>query len=176
MKSTNIFGKDSNLFDSLVSVDRVSKVTKGGLRFAYRVLVLVGNGKGYVSHGMATHVEVSEAKIKAIKNAKSVANSINISLYEGRTIYHEVWGNFNSTKVFLKPAAKGVGLMAGGAVRKVCNVVGISDIVTKSYCSFRSHNVIMAVFNALGNICTSRMVANKRGKLVSEISLQRLKV
>ncbi|MBQ4874899.1 MAG: 30S ribosomal protein S5 [Rickettsiaceae bacterium H1] len=171
VRNTN---KESNSYELLVGIDRVSKVTKGGRNFAYRVIILVGNGNGYIGCGIATHAEVAEAKIKATKNAKSKLNGMHISLYEGRTINHEVWGKFNSTKVFLKPAVAGTGVIAGGAVRKVCSIIGITDIIAKSYYSSKSHNVINAVFNALSNLYSIKFVANKRGKSLNEIVEQRV--
>ena len=168
--------RENNLYEVLVSIDRVSQATKGGRSFSYRVIMLVGNGRGYIGCGIATHVEVAEAKIKASKNAQSKLNSRHVALYEGRTIYHEVWGKFNATKVFLKPAVAGTGVIAGGAVRKICNVVGITDIIAKSYYSSTSHNVIGAVFNAFSNLYLPKFVANKRGKLLNEIVEQRIRV
>ncbi len=169
MKNNNKSGKNSNLFESLVDVTRVSKVTKGGRRFAYRAIVLVSNGKDYVSYGIATHVEVAEAKAKATAKAKNQSNALYINLKDGHTIHHEVWGKFNSAKVFLKPAVAGAGIIAGGSVRKVCSILGITDIIAKSYGSSKSHNVIMAVFKALGSIALPSYIAKKRGKKVSEI-------
>ncbi len=166
--------KDNSLYELLVSVDRVSKVTKGGRHFAYRVIMLVGNGKGSIGYGMATHAEVAEAKIKAIKNAKSRLNIRYISLYQGRTLYHEVWGKFNATKVFLKPASPGTGVIAGGAVRKFCNILGVADVVAKSYYSAKPHNVINAVFDAFNNMCPPKYIAKKRGKELNDILEQRL--
>ena len=169
VKSNNKTGKNSNLFELLVDVSRVSKVTKGGRRFAYRAIVLVGNGKDFVGYGIATHIEVAEAKAKAVKRAKNQANIVYVNLNNGRTIYHEVWGKFNSAKIFLKPAVAGAGIIAGGAARKVFSSLGVKDIIAKSYGSSKSHNVILAVFNALKSISLPSYVARKRGKKISEI-------
>lgn len=174
MKNSSNFNKDGDLHELVVSVDRVSQVTKGGRHFSYRVIMLVGDGKGYIGYGMATHDEVGEAKIKASKRAKSKLNARYVDLYEGRTIYYSVWGKFNSTKVFLKPAVPGTGVIAGGAVRKICNIVGITDIVAKSYYSSKSHNVIRAVLDALESICLPKFIANKRGKTLTEVMQQRV--
>lgn len=174
MVKINKVNKETFLYETLIDLNRVSKVTKGGRRFAYRAIMLVGDNKGYVGYGIAVHIEVAEAKAKANKNARKSLNAIRVKLCQNRTIYHEVWGKFNASKVFLKPANPGTGIIAGGAVRKICNIAGIVDIIGKSYGSSSNHNLIMAVFDALKKIYTPQEIAKKRGKKLSDIREQRL--
>lgn len=150
-----------------VSVSRVSKVVKGGKRFNFSVLVVVGDGKGSVSYSNSKAKEVSDALRKAADRA--ARNMIKVPLKEGRTIHQDVTASFGAGKVHLRSAPKGTGVIAGGAMRAVFEAVGIQDIVAKALNSSNPHNVVKATIKALKQIETPRMVAMKRGKKVSEL-------
>lgn len=154
--------KSLDLHEVLLDVARVSKVTKGGRQFSFRVIMLLGNHKGCVGYGMAKHTEVLEAKNKAIKKAKK--SMVRVSLKEGRTIYHECFSKFCASKIFLKPAVAGTGIVGGGAIKQFCEVLGITDIITKSYGTSTPHVVIQNIMKALSSIYPPRYIINKRDK------------
>lgn len=148
------------LVDYLVTVNRVTKVTKGGRTFGFGAIVVVGNKKGVVGYGLGKSKDVKSAVEKATNNAKK--NLVRIPLLN-RTLPHEQKGVFSGSKVFLKPASNGTGLIAGGAVRSVLEALGVQDVLSKSQGSSNSHNVVKATLDALLQLRTPEMVAKERG-------------
>ncbi len=136
--------------EKVVAVRRVAKVVKGGRRFSFAALVVVGNGTGSVGYGTGKSGEVPEAIGKASRGAKK--NFKDITLVEGRTIAHEVVGKFGAATVILRPAAPGTGVIAGGAVRAVLESAGIKDILTKCIGTRNAHNAVRATLNGLGQL------------------------
>ncbi|WCR58252.1 30S ribosomal protein S5 [Wolbachia endosymbiont of Ctenocephalides felis wCfeJ] len=158
---------NNDLSELLVSVRRVTTVTKGGRRFSFSILVVVGDEKGRVGCGMGKHAEVAEARIKAVNAAKK--SMIRVYLREGRTLHHDIKAKFCSGEIVLRAARVGTGIIAGGAIRSVFEVLGIKDVVAKSTRSNNPHNVICAVFRAFGSMLSPRQVARKRDKKIGEI-------
>jgi small subunit ribosomal protein S5 len=163
--------RDDEFVDKLVHINRVAKVVKGGRRFAFAALVLVGDTKGRVGYGSGKAREVPEAIRKATDAAKR--NMIRIPLREGRTLHHDLYGRFGAGKVILRAAPAGTGIIAGGPMRAVFETMGIQDIVAKSVGSNNPHNMVKATFAALQTMTSPRLVANKRGKKVADIIGQR---
>ncbi|MFV9876158.1 MAG: 30S ribosomal protein S5 [Rickettsiales endosymbiont of Dermacentor nuttalli] len=159
--------EESELKEILVYIGRVSKVVKGGKRFGFTAVVVVGDGKGRVGYGLGKAKEVTEARTKAAQVAKK--SMMRIHLREGRTLHHDVLGNFGAGKVLLRSAKAGTGIIAGGAMRAVFEVLGIHDIVAKSIGSSNVHNMIGATFDALRELNSPRQIADKRSKRVGEI-------
>ena len=154
------------LSERLVHINRVAKVVKGGRRFSFNAIVVVGNGKEYVGVGMGKAKELTEAIAKGSENAKK--NLVRISILHG-TIPHVVFGKFGAGKVLLKPAAPGTGVIASGAVRAVVEAVGIQNILTKSLGSTNPHNVVKATMQGLLQLRDGLTVAKERGKHLQEI-------
>ena len=154
------------LIDRLVGVNRVTKVTKGGRAFGFSAIVVVGDEKGVVGHGLGKSKEVSEAIVKAIDDAKK--NLIRVPLVKS-TIPHAQEGKFSGAAVFLRPASHGTGVIAGGAVRAVLETVGIKDVLSKSKGSSNPHNVVKATFNALAQMRSAEQVAAARGISVQKV-------
>jgi len=159
--------QDGDLVDHLVSVNRVAKVVKGGRRFGFSALVVVGDGKGRVGYGSGKAREVPEAVRKATEQAKR--SMIRVPLRQGRTLHHDVKGHFGAGRVVLRAAPAGTGIIAGGPMRAVFEALGIGDVVAKSIGTSNPHNMIKATFDALNQVMSPRLVAAKRGKKVSEI-------
>ncbi|HHV16000.1 MAG TPA: 30S ribosomal protein S5 [Gelria sp.] len=155
------------LIEKVVNVKRVAKVVKGGRRFSFSALVVVGDGEGKVGTGKGKATEVPEAIRKAIENAKK--NMIEIPLIDGRTIPHTIIGRFGAGEVLLKPASAGTGVIAGGPVRAVLESAGIKDILTKSLGSANTNNMVHATMEGLTNLKRAEDVARKRGKTIEEI-------
>ena len=159
--------QDSELVDKLVSINRVAKVVKGGRRFGFAALVVVGDTKGRVGYGAGKAREVPEAIRKATEQAKR--GMIRVPIRDGRTLHHDVEGRFGAGRVILRAAPAGTGIIAGGPMRAVFETVGIHDIVTNSMGSSNPSNMVKATFNALKNLNSPRMVALRRSKKVSEL-------
>jgi small subunit ribosomal protein S5 len=159
--------QDSELTDRLVSVNRVAKVVKGGRRFGFSALVVVGDGKGRVGYGSGKAREVPEAVRKATEQAKRAM--IRVPLRQGRTLHHDIEGHFGAGRVVLRAAPAGTGIIAGGPMRAVFEALGINDVVAKSIGSSNPHNMVKATFDALGKMMSPRAVAAKRGKKVGDI-------
>ena len=158
---------DGELADKLVHINRVAKVVKGGRRFGFAAMVVVGDQKGRVGFGHGKAREVPEAIRKATDTAKK--NMIRVPLREGRTLHHDVRGRHGAGKVILRSAPAGTGIIAGGPMRAVFEMLGVQDVVTKSVGSSNPYNMVRATFNALQRQNSPRMIAAKRGKKVSEI-------
>ena len=154
------------LTETIVNINRVAKVVKGGRRFSFSALVVVGDGNGHVGFGMGKAGEVPEAIRKAVEDAKK--NLVRISL-KGTTIPHEIVACYGASRVVLKPAAKGTGVIAGGAVRAVLEMAGVKDIRTKALGSRNPQNVVHATINGLSTLRDAAQVAQTRGKSVEEI-------
>jgi small subunit ribosomal protein S5 len=156
------------LKDQVVSINRVTKVVKGGKNLSFSALVVIGDGAGHVGYGMGKAREVSSAIKKGVEAAKK--NIVRVPITDkGSTIPHSVTGYFGSGAVLLKPASEGTGVIAGGAVRAVITAAGIQNILTKSLGSTTAHNVVKATVDALLRLKRPERVARLRGKAVSEI-------
>jgi small subunit ribosomal protein S5 len=159
--------EESELIEILVDINRVAKVVKGGRRFGFAAVVVVGDGKGRVGYGLGKAKEVMEAKAKATQAAKKAM--IRVQLREARTIHHDVNGHFGAGRVTLRSAKPGRGIIAGGPMRAIFEALGVHDIVAKSTGSSNTHNMVKATFDALDNLTSPRITAEKRGKKTSEI-------
>ncbi len=162
---------DPELIERLVGINRVAKVVKGGRRFGFAALVIVGDGKGRVGYGHGKAKEVPEAIKKATDQAKR--KMIRVPLREGRTLHHDVHGKDGAGKVFLRSAPPGKGIIAGGPMRAVFEALGIQDIVAKAIGSNNPYSMVNATFAALENTQSPRHVAARRNKKVSEIVCNR---
>ncbi len=151
---------EAELKDKLVAINRVTKVTKGGRNFSFSAIVVVGDEKGVVGHGLGKANEVTEAITKGIDVAKR--NCIKVPILNG-TIPHEQNGKYGGARVFIRPAAHGTGVIAGGAMRAVFESVGITDVLAKSKGSSNPHNVVKATLDALSQLRDAYMVADQRG-------------
>lgn len=157
--------------DRLVAINRVSKTVKGGKRFGFAALVVVGDQKGRVGYGKGKAKEVPEAIRKATEQAKR--QMIRVPLREGRTLHHDVNGRHGAGKVVMRTAPQGTGIIAGGPMRAVFETMGVQDVVAKSIGTSNPHNMIKATFEAL-KVCQSpRGIASRRGKKVGEIVARR---
>jgi small subunit ribosomal protein S5 len=155
------------LQDKLVTINRVAKVVKGGRRFSFAALVVVGDQKGRVGWGAGKAREVPEAIRKATERAKK--GMIRVPMRESRTLHHDVVGEFGAGKVILRSAPAGTGIIAGGPMRAVFETLGMGDVVAKCTGSTNPHNMVKATFAALTRATSPRAVANRRGKKVSDL-------
>jgi small subunit ribosomal protein S5 len=163
--------RDSEFVDKLVHINRVAKVVKGGRRFGFAALVVVGDQKGRVGFGHGKAREVPEAIRKATDAAKR--SMIRVALREGRTLHHDVHGRWGAGKVILRAAPQGTGIIAGGPMRAVFETVGMQDVVAKSLGSSNPYHLVRATFNALKNEDSPRAVAARRGLKVSALQSRR---
>ena len=157
--------------DRVIHVNRVSKTVKGGKRFAFAALVVVGDQKGRLGFAHAKAKEVPDAIKKATERARR--NLIRVPLREGRTLHHDVLGTFGAGHVTLRTAPAGTGIIAGGPMRAIFEVMGVQDVVAKCTGSSNPHNMVRATFNALTSLYSPRTVAAKRGKKVGDIVSRR---
>src|SRR6202000_452149 len=163
--------RDSDLVDKLVHINRVAKVVKGGRRFGFAALVVVGDGAGRVGFGHGKAREVPEAIRKATEAAKRAL--VKIPLKDSRTLHHEVRGHHGAGKVLLRPAPAGTGIIAGGPMRAVFEALGVGDVVSKALGTSNPDNAVRATFAARHTQQTPRMAANRRGGSVSNILARR---
>ncbi len=163
--------EDTELKDKLVAINRVAKVVKGGRRFSFAALVVVGDGRGRVGYGTGKAREVPEAIRKATDHAKH--HMIRVPLRDGRTLHHDVQGHFGAGRVVVRSAPAGTGVIAGGPMRAVFETMGVQDVVAKSIGTSNAHNMVKATFAALNRCFSPRAVAARRGKKVSEIISRR---
>ncbi len=159
------------LVDKLVHINRVAKVVKGGRRFSFGALVVVGDGRGRVGFGTGKAREVPEAIRKATDRAKKAL--IRVPLREGRTLHHDIIGRFGAGHVVLRSAPPGTGIIAGGPIRAVFETMGVQDVVAKSIGTSNPHNMVKATFEALKLCYSPRDVAQRRGKKVADIVSRR---
>lgn len=159
--------EELELQEKLVSINRVAKVVKGGKRFGFAALVVIGDRNGRVGYGTGKAREVPEAIRKAGEQAKRTM--VRIPLREGRTLHHDMNGHYGAGRVSLRAAPPGTGVIAGGSMRAVFEALGVQDVVAKSIGTSNSHNLIKATFDALQSIQSPRMVAARRGKKVADV-------
>jgi len=155
-----------DLKDRLVHINRVAKVVKGGRRFSFSAIVVVGDGNGHVGVGLGKANEVQDAIAKGIDDAKK--NVVGVSIIHG-TIPHTIYGRYGASKVLLKPASPGTGLIAGGGVRAVLESAGVKDVLTKSIGSSNPHNVVKATLHALLTLTDARTMAARRGMSLNQL-------
>lgn len=163
--------EDSDLIEKLVGINRVAKVVKGGRRFGFAALVVIGNGRGMVGFGSGRAREVSDAIRKGGEQARKSQRRFH--LREGHTLHHDVIGRYGAAKVVVRAAPPGTGIIAGGPARAVFEALGVKDVVAKSIRSSNPYNLIRATFDALEKCETPRQVAQRRRKKNEEITRQR---
>lgn len=172
LNDVGVKNSDQNEFiEKLVSINRVAKVVKGGRRFSFAALVVVGDGNGMVGHGKGKAKEVPEAIKKATDEAKS--RMIRVPLRQGRTLHHDIKGRFDSGNVYLRTAPSGTGVIAGGPMRAVFEALGIQDIVAKSVGTSNPHNMVRATFEALKSASSPKIIAMRRGLKINDITKRR---
>lgn len=165
-KQDRVNTQDSEIKEKLVSLNRVTKVNKGGRTFSFSAIAVVGDNKGSVGHGLGKARDVSESIAKAVDDAKK--NMIKVPLLHG-TIPHEQKGKYGAGKVFIKPAADGTGVIAGGAMRAVLEIAGIHNVLAKSQGSSNPHNVVKATIDALSKLRSAQQVAKERGVSLKKV-------
>lgn len=159
-------GRDKEFTEKLISLNRVAKVVKGGRRFSFSALVVVGDKNGRVGYGYGKANDVAEAIRKGVDKAKKGMIAVP---RKQQTVPHQIIGRFKSAEVLIKPAAPGTGIIAGGPVRAVMEVGGINDVLSKSLGSQNPVNIVKAVFNGLENLMDARKIAHNRGKTLQEM-------
>jgi small subunit ribosomal protein S5 len=169
MSKSNTSQSDRSLSETLVGVARVTKVVKGGRKFSFAACIVTGDKEGSVGYAHGKAREVSEARTKASQSAKK--QMIRVPLYQGRTIHHDVVGKSGAARVLLRRAKPGTGIIAGGAMRSIFEALGIHDIVAKSLGSSNVYSMIGATFDALQKLCSPKSIADRRGKVITEISV-----
>lgn len=167
--ATVVKASELELKERLVQIKRVAKVVKGGRRFSFNAIVVVGDGNGHVGIGLGKANEVTDAISKGVEDARK--RVIRIPIING-TIPHEVLGRYGAGRVILKPASRGTGLIAGGGVRAVLESAGIEDILTKSLGTSNQHNVVKATMNALETLIDARAMAKRRNMTMQEVFSQ----
>src|SRR5579872_4616346 len=160
-------GEESEFTEKLVNINRVAKVVKGGRRFGFAALVIVGDRKGRVGYGSGKAREVPEAIRKATEQARR--GLVRVPLREGRTFHHDIADRYGAGKVIIRAAKPGTGIIAGGPMRAIFEALGVQDVVAKSVGSSNPHNMIKATFAALTHVTSPRAVAARRGKKVSDL-------
>ncbi len=159
--------QQDEMLERLVGVNRVAKVVKGGRRFGFAALMVVGDGNGRVGTGHSKSKEVPDAIQKATQKARQ--DMLRVPLREGRTLHHDVYGRSGAGKVFLRSAPPGTGIIAGGPLRAIFEVLGIQDVVAKTIGSNNPYNMVNATLDALSKTQSPRMIANRRNKKVGAI-------
>lgn len=163
----NISAANLNLEEKLVHINRVSKVVKGGRRFSFNAIVVVGNKDGVVGHGLGKANEVSDAIQKGFDNAKK--NLIKVPMTKTGSIYHTITGREGAGEVLLRPASEGTGVIAGGPVKALLDIAGLQNILTKSVGSSNPHNMVKATYNGLKNLVDPLEVAERRGVSLNKV-------
>ena len=163
--------KENGFVEKLVAINRITKVVKGGRRFGFAALVVVGDQKGSIGIGKGKSKQVPDAIKKATEMAKK--NMVKIPLKDGRTLHHDIFSKNGSGKVLMRSAPTGTGIIAGGAVRAVCEALGIQDVVAKSLGSANPHNVLKALISGLKSQSSPKYLSALRGKKISEIIRKR---
>lgn len=165
-KQDRVKAAETELKEKLVNLNRVAKVTKGGRTFSFAAIVVVGDGNGTIGHGLGKARDVSESIAKAVDDAKK--NLIKVPIYNG-TIPHEQKGKYGAGKVFIKPAADGTGVIAGGAMRAVLESAGVQNVLAKSMGSSNPHNVVKATIDALAKLRSPMDIAKRRGITLKQL-------
>lgn len=160
---------NEGVVETLVDVSRVTKVVKGGRKFSFAACVVAGNKSGMVGYGHGKAKEVTEARSKAAAEARK--KLVKVPIYQGRTIHHDVFGKSGAAKVVLRRAKAGTGIIAGGPMRVIFDSLGLHDIVAKSLGSSNVYTMIAATFNALLKLSSPKMIAERRGKVLSDLSV-----
>lgn len=174
MSKQDKLAHDDSLVEMLVDVSRVTKVVKGGRKFSFSACVVAGDKSGKVGYGHGKAKEVTEARAKATQSAKK--NMIKIPLFQGRTIHHDVYGRFGASKVIVRRANPGTGIIAGSAMRSIFESLGIHDIVAKSLGSANVYTLIAATFDALSKLNSPKQIATRRGIKISDLGTASKKV